>query len=220
MQLSDFNRLLRPIKNKIFLLLGRAVLKAINNDGKTQTVQVVALAGETITNIERFQEYGFETYPLTGAEPFIVFQNGNRDNGVVLCIHDREYRPTDLVAGEVASYTDEDQNAEGHRYHFKRGQIIDEKCKSKVVTPTEDHTITTKIANLIATASRTVTTKIFTVTGGNVILGGHGTVKALLNADAAVTYDSHTHAQTGGANTLVPNQLMTTAKQTVNTEAS
>ena len=73
MNLPDWKRLIRPITNKIFLLLGRAVLKAVENSESTQKIQVVALAEETITDIERFQEYGFETYPFAEAEVFIGF---------------------------------------------------------------------------------------------------------------------------------------------------
>ncbi len=36
MNLNDLKRLLRPIQNKIFLLLGRAILTAINNSEGTQ----------------------------------------------------------------------------------------------------------------------------------------------------------------------------------------
>ena len=57
MNLLDWKRLIRPITNKIFLLLGRAVLRAVENSGATQKIQIVALASETISDIERFQEY-------------------------------------------------------------------------------------------------------------------------------------------------------------------
>jgi len=83
------------------------------------------LDGETITNMERFQEYGFETYPLLNSEVFAIFLNGNRDHGIALCVHDRRYRPKTLVEGEVMVYTDEDQSAGNHRLHFKRGQEIE-----------------------------------------------------------------------------------------------
>lgn len=97
--------LVNSIRKKIFLLIGRAILTAVNNSGKTMTVQVTGLKDETITGIERFQEYGFESYPKVGsAECVIGFINGNREHGIVLCIHDREYRPTDLVEGEARMY--------------------------------------------------------------------------------------------------------------------
>lgn len=129
MLLNDFKRLIAPLQKKIFLLLGRAILTLVDNSAAAQLVQLTLLSGETISGVERFQEYGFETYPFTDAEPFAVFLNGNRNRGVVLCIMDSQYRPDDLSEGEVAMYTDEDKSAGGHRIWFKRGQIIQIDCK-------------------------------------------------------------------------------------------
>jgi phage gp45-like len=68
------------------------------------------LADETITDIERFQEFGFESYPVTGtAEALIAFLNGNRELGITICVHDRGKRPTDLLEGDSCMY-DKDGN--------------------------------------------------------------------------------------------------------------
>jgi len=105
MTLFDFNKFLISIKSKIYLIIGRAILTAVKNSEKTQKIQVTLLKDETVTDIERFQEYGFEAYPLTGsAESVIAFINGNRDQGIALCVHDREYRPDDLSEGDVRHY--------------------------------------------------------------------------------------------------------------------
>lgn len=102
---EDFRRLTDVIKRKIYLLIGRAILTAVVNSGKTQKIQVTLLKDETVSDIERFQEYGFETYPKKGsAEAVIAFLNGNRDHGIVLCVHDREYRPLDLSEGDTRVY--------------------------------------------------------------------------------------------------------------------
>lgn len=104
-EFKDLYRLLAPIKKKIFLLLGRALLTAVNNSEGTQKIQIIGLANETITDVERFQNYGFESYPLANAEVFLGFLNGNRDQGIAICVHDRENRPTTLAAGESAVYS-------------------------------------------------------------------------------------------------------------------
>ena len=104
MTVFDLNKILLPIKRKIFLIMGRAILTAIDNSGGTQKIQVTGLEGETITGIERFQEYGFESYPKKDAEVVIGFINGNRDQGIALKVHDRRYRPIDLVEGEARIY--------------------------------------------------------------------------------------------------------------------
>ena len=106
MTFPDINKLLTPVKRKIFLLIGRAILTAVDNSEKTMKIQVTGLSDETITGIERFQEYGFESYPKIDSEAEVVvgFINGNRDQGIALCIHDRAYRPTDLSEGDVRVY--------------------------------------------------------------------------------------------------------------------
>jgi phage baseplate assembly protein V len=145
MNLPDFKRLIHPISNKIFLMLARGILKAVDNSQGTQMVQITALEGETITDMERFQEYGFETFAKSGAEPFAAFLNGNRDHGIVLCMHDRRYRPKDLVEGEVAIYTDEDKTTPT-RVHFKRGRICFLRVdKMQIVADTEAYINSSKV---------------------------------------------------------------------------
>jgi len=120
---KDFNKLINRLRIKIVLLIGRSILAAINNSGGTQKVQVVALYDETISGIERFQEYGLETYPKKDAEILVAFINGNRDQGIALCAHDRRYRPRDLSEGDVAMYTDADGGGD-HRIHLCSGKKI------------------------------------------------------------------------------------------------
>lgn len=102
---NDLTRFLQPIKRKIFLLIGRAILMAVNPLGKTMKIQVVGLNGETITDVEWIKNYGFDSYPIPSltAEAVIGFVNGNRDQGIALAVGDRELRPT-LAIGEVSMY--------------------------------------------------------------------------------------------------------------------
>jgi phage baseplate assembly protein V len=81
---------------------------AIVDDGKKlQQVQVELYADEVKDNVERFQQYGFTSVPLAGAEAIGVFLGGGRDHGIVIAIDDRRYRLTKLKNGDVALYTDE-----------------------------------------------------------------------------------------------------------------
>jgi phage baseplate assembly protein V len=102
--INEFSKFIDPIKRKVYLMIGRAILTAVKNTGKTQMIQVTGLKDETISDIERMQEYGFETYPKTDSEATINFINGNRDQGLIICVSDRRYRPTDLSEGEVRVY--------------------------------------------------------------------------------------------------------------------
>ena len=91
------NRTIEKIKNRIYLLIGRAILKAVNNTDSIQKVKVNILKNESATDVDRIQEYGLETYPKTGtAEVVILFPNGNRDNGVCIKVGDKTYRPSGM----------------------------------------------------------------------------------------------------------------------------
>ena len=212
MNFQDFKRLIRPITNKIFLLIGRAVLKAVENSESTQKIQVIALADETISDIERFQEYGFETYPLAEAEVFIGFLNGNRDHGIALCTHDSRYRPTDLSEGEVALYTDEDTTTpfriqmKRNRIHFRRSDKEDididtskteDIGTSKIVTvPSETHT------NL---SEHIIDSKQISL-GGPAFAG----LRELIDSRAMAIFNAHVHANGGGVgNSGTPTTTLT-----------
>jgi phage gp45-like len=145
--LKDLKRYLAPLERKIYLLIGRAILAAVNNSEGTQKVQITGMYNETMTDVERVQEYGFESYPFKDAEAIVAYLNGQQSRGLILKIGDRRYRLTDLVAGEVALYTDEDGSTEsssgemggeqfnpemdkpyspvGFRIHLKRDQVME-----------------------------------------------------------------------------------------------
>lgn len=102
---DDISRIITNIKNKIFLLIGRAILTAINNDGTTQKIQIKGLKGETITDIDRVQDYGLESHPkVDGAEAVILFIGGNRANGVAVNVNNKTHRPSGLSEGDVYLY--------------------------------------------------------------------------------------------------------------------
>lgn len=107
MRISDLIlKMIEPIKTKIYLIIGRAILTAVNNSEKNQKVQVTGLSGEIISDMERVQNYGFETYPVIDGNDEVVsiFLNGNREKGIGIIIGNREYRPKDLQSGEVKIY--------------------------------------------------------------------------------------------------------------------
>jgi phage baseplate assembly protein V len=127
--MNAFQKILAPIKLKIMMIIGRAIVAAIDDSNNTQLLQLKLLADELATNVERFENYGFSSYPLTDSQALAAFINGNRNHGIVLCVHDRRYRPSYLSSGEVSFYTYEDKSGT-HRIHFKSGQIINIQCVS------------------------------------------------------------------------------------------
>ena len=103
---NAYDNAIRYIRTKISLMIGRAVLRAVSSTGNIQRVQVQSLDGETISDVERLQEYGLETVPKPSntSEAIIIFPDGSRDRGMVLCIGDSAQRPSGLNPGDVCLY--------------------------------------------------------------------------------------------------------------------
>jgi len=185
--IDQFNRLVSSLRNKIFLLLGRGVVKALKTDQGTQLIQVVGLDGETISDIERMEEYGFTASPSTDSEAVIGFLNGNREQGLVLCINDRRYRPKDLKSGEVCVY---DKNGSTI--------LLDENGNIKV-TSTKDISMEDVNGNTIGMSSSGVS--IEDSFGSKVELDGSG--QATVTSTLGLTLGS------GDASIWLPNILPT-----------
>ncbi len=103
-------RLLAPLRNRIANMVARAVVQLVADGGKLQALQLVVGADETRDGCERFQEYGFTSMPLAGAEAVVLFVGGRRDHGLVVAVDDRRHRMAGLEAGEVALYTNAGQS--------------------------------------------------------------------------------------------------------------
>jgi len=116
--LREIGILLRPVKVRLANAIARAVVNAIDDETKIQTLRIEAHKGEDIDDAERFQNYGFTSAPLPGAEAIAVFPNGDRAHPLVVAVDDRRYRFKGMLPGEVAVYTDES----GHTIQLLRGK--------------------------------------------------------------------------------------------------
>jgi phage baseplate assembly protein V len=125
---KGLERLLGPLQRRIMLMVGRAVLAAVNDGTKLQGLQINLLADETRDDVERFQNYGYTSHPHPGAEAIALSITGTRDHVVVIAVDDRRYRLKGLQEGEVAMYSDE-----GDTIVLKRGRVIEVTAGTKVV---------------------------------------------------------------------------------------
>lgn len=125
--MTDFRKLLKPLRDAISNLVSRAVVNRVDDARKVQELQLDVLAEETRDGVERFQEYGFTSVPLEGAEAVVLFVGGRRDHGLAVAVDDRRHRPTGLQPGEVAVYTDQ-----GDKVIIKRGGTIEVTASTKV----------------------------------------------------------------------------------------
>ena len=135
-------RVMAPLRRRVLLMIGRAMLTLVDDARKLQSVQVVALNGEVIDDAERFQQYGFTSVPHPEAEAVVLSVGGMRQHPIVIAVEDRRYRVRDLAAGEVCLYTDEDMidenNTLPHRIELARNRTIRLRAggSSIVMTPT------------------------------------------------------------------------------------
>lgn len=118
-------RLVWPLRRRVMLMVGRAVLALVDDDPQLQVLQVRALRGETIDRAERFQQYGFTGVPEEGAEVVVVCPGGIRQHPLVIAVDDRRHRPTGLRKGEVCVYTREDTEDNPHRLIMKQGRVAE-----------------------------------------------------------------------------------------------
>ena len=176
--MNAMQRAMRPLTQRLQLMIGRGVLLLVRDGLKLQGLQISLLEGEVRDDVERFQDYGFTSHPHPGAEVVAACVAGSRDHVLVIAVDDRRFRLKNLVQGEVAIYTDE-----GDKIVLKRGGIIEVTAATKVrlVAPLVECTGDVTVAG--------------TLTATVDVLGGGKSLK------------THTHGGVtpGGSNTAGPN---------------
>jgi phage baseplate assembly protein V len=123
--IDTLERLLAPLRRQVLNMIARAVVQTIDDSKRLQALQITALDGETREGVERFQNYGFTSVPVEGAEAAVMFANGTRGHGLVIAVDDRRYRLTGLQSGEVALY-----HKDGARVVLKADGSIEITAKS------------------------------------------------------------------------------------------
>lgn len=177
-----------PLSRRVRLMVARAVLKLINDGPALQELQLQLLADEVRGRAERFQNYGFTSVPLPGAEAVAVSVGGSRSHLVVIAVDDRRHRLRDLEPGEVAIYTDQ-----GDRIVIKRdGNIlVHASTLVRVECPRTEFSGDVHVEG--------------SITCENDVSDANGSMQEVRD-----TYNGHTHGgvATGGGSTAVPAQGM------------
>lgn len=96
--------LMEPHIRSMRLMVSRVVTDIAIDLTGIQTIQASLLFGE-ITELERFQDYGFTSVPFSQtSEGIALFVGGNREHGVIVKMDDRTFRKKGLFPGQVAVY--------------------------------------------------------------------------------------------------------------------
>lgn len=114
------NQLINELKRKILLAVGIGILRIIDDTKKIQKCQISLMDNETHSGVDRYQEYGFSSVPLPGAQAVAVSIAGSRDNSIIIATEDGRYRPLNLNAGEVVIY-----NQFGDKIIIKQNRTIE-----------------------------------------------------------------------------------------------
>lgn len=124
--IEQLKRLIRPLKTRIQLMVGRAIVSAVYDSEGIQKLQIETLNGVR-DSIPKFQNYGFTSFPLPGSEGLILSVGSNYEDGVCIAIDDKKNRLKNLESGESAMY-----DHQGQMIKVKKDGTIEISAKNKV----------------------------------------------------------------------------------------
>lgn len=156
-------------------------------------------AGETFTDREYFQHYGYTSRPKPGAEG-IIFREGNHI--IMVASDDRRYRIA-IEEGEVALYDDQ-----GQVIKLKRGKEIHiYGCDKLTADVAVETTVTSPVATVVASTSCQVTSPIINLGGDR------DGLLALIDERLLVLFNNHAHGgvQPGSGISSGPSTTLTQA---------
>jgi phage baseplate assembly protein V len=168
--MSAQERALRTLNGRVQMMLGRAVLAAVNDDPQMQELQLELLSDETQDGIEHFQPYGFTAHPKPGAEAIMAAIGGLRSHGVALSVGDRRYR-IKVAEGEVAIHDDQNQ-----KVHLTRDGIV---IAGKALTVTSEGATEFTCDSFKVTASGAIA-----FNGDDITIGNGASLAAARKTDA------------------------------------
>lgn len=121
------SQMIAPLRNRVYTMITRAIIEVVKDTDGMQVVKLNLLAGETRSDVERFQNFGFSSNPPVGAECVALAVGGNRDHLIVIVADDRKTRVKNLAKGESVVYTDD-----GTIIHLKKGGIVQILAATKI----------------------------------------------------------------------------------------
>lgn len=108
-------RLIAPLRRRVMLMVGRGVVRLVDDRLGRQRVQIEALSGEILDDVERCQEYGFTSCPPPGSDAIVLALGGMRQHPVAVSVESPEHRAARGGMGEVVLYTYGDRRRAGGR---------------------------------------------------------------------------------------------------------
>jgi phage baseplate assembly protein V len=196
---NPLERLLRPLRTRLYLMIARAAVRLVDDGKGMQVAQADLGAGDTRDGIEHFQEYGFTSRTRApsgnqGPEGIGLRVGGDGAHTVLICVGDRRFRLKSLAEGEVAIYDDL-----GQVVHLKRDKLL-----LKSTLGVEIDTPTLEVKHHLHVAGDAYV-------DGDAQVGGDvsdesGTAQTM--AEMRTTFNAHTHlahgVTSGGSDLPIP----------------
>lgn len=181
----------------------RGRLGRVQSGTPVQLVALDGLDGESLRDVEQFQQFGFTSNPPAGTMALVVPVGGKTSHGIVIATEHGSLRIVGLKSGETAIYSDE-----GAKIVIRKGRLIEATCDTYrvicdryEVQASEEAAFSTPVVS--ASAEVQAAGKI-TGEGGLAISGGDGaTVQGGLHATedivaGTVSLKQHDHPNAGG----------------------
>lgn len=162
----------------------RATLSAIDAARKMAVVQIKAMGGQTLSEIEHAEPYGFSSCatPGDGVEVFGANVGAASDHPVAICVAWRAKRPVDLADQDVTVY-----DARGNRLWMRAAGVYMTGALVDITGPTTVHGLLTATGAFAAPSAVIAGALGFgSLSGGGGISGGAGVLAApTINATVA-----------------------------------
>lgn len=87
------DRQLAPVRRRLQSMASRGLVTSVSEDTQRQKLQLVLESNESGDNIERFQDYGFSSFPPNNSEAVVMALNGCAAKRVAVAVEKKELRP-------------------------------------------------------------------------------------------------------------------------------
>lgn len=166
-------------------MIARAITRAVDDANPRQTAQVEVTKGELLDDVPRYQNYGSTSKPpAKGTDCIMIFPGGDREQGVVIAMENRQFRLTNLADGEVALYDDL-----GNVFKLGRDQVELIAVTKAIVTAPD--------VELVAAASAVITSGASSI---EITPAGVAITSLVLTHNGKNIGATHQHLNSGGPN--------------------
>jgi phage baseplate assembly protein V len=110
MTLAMFNRLIKPLRDRVLTMFSRGLIESTDDSISMQLVKLSMLNAELKEDVEHLHPYGLSSNcPTAGSEAIVGCVGGDRDSALAIIIGNSKYRIKDLASGEVCLYSQHGQ---------------------------------------------------------------------------------------------------------------